>query len=107
MHIILNYGVQTLTGSLPLDTPVDGVYSQIVHVTMSDRETNITLDPATRTCDGSRRCHIMFKPLPTDGSLNLNNSMFIGGVMEFTPYTRSKLITISGFVGCLGVRTHY
>ena len=33
----------------------------------------------------------------------VNGSLYIGGLPEVTPYVRSKIATLSGFRGCLGV----
>jgi len=89
-----------LTATLSL-VPLDGVYSADVQVSLTSTTLQLVINSAT--CNGGTHCLAVDRASSTGGEIHLNGQVYVGNVPDMTPYLRSKLKTLQGFAGCLGV----
>lgn len=101
LHITQSDGLYSLGGALSLPDPVHGLYSLTVDVAMTTLMTSVTFNP--HECDGNDSCTVTLSAPENATELNLDGALYVGGVTDVTAYMRSKLTTVEGFTGCLGV----
>ena len=101
MHVKQSDGTYSLGGVLPLPDPGLDLYSLTVDIAMTKLMTSLTLDP--HKCAGNASCSANLSAPANGTELHLDGVTYLGGVTVLTPFMRSKLTTVDGFTGCLGV----
>ncbi|XP_053381259.1 protein crumbs homolog 1-like [Mercenaria mercenaria] len=88
------YG-ETVTGSIKL---LPHSISRHVLVSITTSYMNISLNQ----CHEGEVCELTVKYEKDGARIILSGPLVIGGVDDVTPYLRSKLLTLSPFIGCIG-----
>ena len=117
LHLSANDGSRLLNDHVTLgDQSTSGVVSHVVQLKLTSGAVDLTLNPTY--CDNVRvdtgdkpsngRCEKMKLDFPQDVNSSTSEWNFVGhfhlgGVSEFTSYTRNIVMDTNGFVGCLGV----
>lgn len=93
------YG-ETLTNSVLLPSH-NQVISNYLSIIVTTSHTNVSLDDCSE--GQANKCHVTFARKLSDKNVDLIDTIMIGGGGDVSPYLRSKLSTLSPFIGCIGV----
>ena len=98
LYVSINVGSETL--SAMLGSGLNDGQTHKVSVSIVNLVAGIAVDDGQ--CGSG--CVASLEPTSTGGELELNESLYVGGVgPDVTPYIVSKLKTTENFIGCLEV----
>ena len=95
-----DFGLETVTVSLPIIPDQNNIIDSVATVSLIPGQLTLTVvgNNCRPSCSATASASTQVQVL-------LNTGLYLGGVQNVTPYIRSKVQTMAGFRGCLGVRT--
>ncbi len=100
-------GAETVSAAIRLTT-VNTFYDASIWLSTSVQRLELLLDPST--CNGEPHCLSTATPLKQDEdavSFQGGGPAYVGRVPQLNAYIRSRLKTLEGFRGCLGVSNEH